>query len=137
MLKLSLFVISKQMKLHANMHWVLLLKSDLDGNFIKKISSGGDRITARVHCGNETEIQPHFLACVMANALPWIKPYDDALNSRVRVINYEKVFVDNPSNQFEVRKDNNIKQEMKTQEFQHVFLVLFIKEYLDLKKMVV
>ena len=104
----------------ANMRWVLLLqykrlifsnelknKSDLDGNFIKKISSGGDRITARVHCGNETEIQPHFLACVMANDLPRIKPYDDALNSRVHVFNYEKVFVDNPSNKFEVQNDNN------------------------------
>ena len=131
----------------ANMRWVLLQqykwiifsnelknKSDLDGNFIKKISSGGDRITARVHCGNETEIQPHFLACVMANDLPRIKPYDGALNNRVRVINYEKVFVDNPSNQFEVKKDNNIKQEMKTQEFQRVFLMLFIKTYLDFKR---
>ena len=103
------------------MRWVMLLKnkriifsneiknkSDLDGNFIKKISSGGDRITARAHCGNETEIQPHFLACVMANDLPRIKPYDDALDNRVRVINYEKVFVDEPSNQFEILKDNNI-----------------------------
>ena len=111
----------------ANTCWVLLLRSiqttyflkrfknkaDLDGNFIKKISSGGDRITARVHCANETEIQPHFLACVMANDLLQIKPYADALDKCVRVINYEQVFVDNPSNQLEVQKDNTIKQEMK------------------------
>ena len=131
----------------ANMRWVLLLqykriifsnelknKSDLDGNFIKKISSGGDRITARVHCGNETEIQPHFLACVMANDLPRIKPYDEALNNRVRVINYEKIFVDNPTNQFEVQKDDNIKNEMKNEAFQRVFVMLFIKTYVEFKQ---
>ena len=131
----------------ANMRWVLLLqykrlifsnelknKSDLDGNFIKKLSSGGDRISARVHCGNETEIQPHFLACVMANDLPKIKPHDQALDNRLRVINYERVFVDNPTNQFEVQKDHNIKNQMKEEEFQRVFLMLFIKTYLDFKQ---
>ena len=79
--------------------------SDLDANFIKKISSGGDLITGRLHCGNETSFNPHFLSCVMANDLPRIKPYCDAVEKRVRVINYEKVFVDNPSNQFEAQKD--------------------------------
>ena len=46
----------------------------------------------------------------MANDLPRKKPYDEALNNRVRVINYEKIFVDNPTNQFEVQKDDNIKK---------------------------
>ena len=87
-----------------------------------------------MHCGNETEIQPHFLACVMANDLPRIKPYDEALNNRVRVINYEKIFVDNPTNQFEVQKDDNIKNEMKNEAFQRVFLMLFIKTYLEFKQ---
>ena len=70
----------------------------------------------------------------MANDLPQIKPYDDALNNRVRVINYEKIFVDNPTNQFEVQKDDNIKNEMKDEVFQRVFLMLFIKTYLEFKQ---
>ena len=58
----------------AKMRWVLLLQSKriifsneiqtrekLDGNMIKKISSGADQITARVHSGNETSFKPHFL----------------------------------------------------------------------------
>ena len=53
----------------------------------------------------------------MANDLPRIKPLDDAINNCVHVINYEKVFVDNPSNRFEIKKDDNIKEEMKTEEF--------------------
>ena len=67
----------------------------------------------------------------MANDLPKIKPYDDAIDKRVRVINYEKVFVDNPSNQYEVQKDSNIQQEMRTEEFQRVFLMLLISRYTD------
>ena len=92
---------------------------NLDGNFIKKILSGGggDRITAHVHCGNETEIQPPFLACVFANDLSCIQPHNEALDNCLHVINYEKVFVDNPSHRFEVQKDNNIKEEIKPEDF--------------------
>ena len=43
------------------------------------------------------------LAYDMANDLPKIRPHDEALDNRLRVINFEKVFVDNPTNQFEVR----------------------------------
>ena len=70
----------------------------------------------------------------MADDLPRIKPYDEALNNRVRVINYEKIFVDNPTNQFEVQKDDNIKNEMKDEAFQRVFLMLFITTYLEFKQ---
>ena len=47
------------------------------------------------------------------------------------MINYKKVFVDNPSNQYEVQKDSNIQQEMRTEEFQRVFLMLLISRYTD------
>ena len=60
------------------------------------------------------KIQLHFLACVLANDLPHIKPYDDALNNHTHIINCEKVFINEPSNQFEILKDNNINQEMKS-----------------------
>ena len=128
----------------AVMRWCLLLQykriifsneikttADLEANVNKKISRGCDRITGRLHSGNETPFNPHFLACVMANDLPRINPYCDAVDKRVRVINYEKVFVDNPSNQFEAKKDVNLSDEMKTQDFQRVFLMLLIKTYRD------
>ena len=74
-----------------------------------------------LHSGNETPFNPHFLACVMAIDLSRIKLYCDAVDKRVRVINYEKVFVDNPSNQFEAQKDVNLRDEMKTQDFKVSF----------------
>ena len=52
--------------------------SDLDSNMIKKLSSGCDEVTGRLHSGNETAFKPSFLAFVMANDLPKIKPYCNA-----------------------------------------------------------
>ena len=126
----------------AIMRWVLLVRfkrlifsnemkstSCLDSNMIKKLSGGCDEITGRLHCQNETSFKPNFLPCVMANDLPKIKPYCKATNERVRVIHYEKIFVENPSNEFELKKDDNLKNEMKTPDFQRVFLMLMIHRY--------
>jgi len=103
--------------------------TDLNGNMIKKISSGGDIIVARCHGGNETEFILHFLAIIMANDMPKIKPYDDAVNERCRVFGYDKQFVEEPSNEFELLMDKNIEQEMLTDRFQRCFLGLLMKEY--------
>jgi phage/plasmid-associated DNA primase len=105
--------------------------TDLNGNMIKKISSGGDSIVARGHGGNETEFILHFLAIIMANDIPKIKPYDDAVNERCKVFGYNKQFVEEPSNEFELLMDKNIEKEMLTENFQRCFLGLLIKEYLQ------
>ena len=60
---------------------------------IKKFSSGGDPLVGRVHGGLECEFTSHFLAIVSANDLPPIKPYDDAVDNRLRVICNPKEFV--------------------------------------------
>ena len=124
------------------LRWVLLLQSkhlifsnkikaniELNGNFIKKLSSGGDPLVARNHCQGEISFVPQFLACVMSNDLNKIKPYDDAVDERVRVISYTKSFVDNPTNQYELLKDRNIETEMGSDRFKRLFLILFIKRY--------
>jgi hypothetical protein len=128
----------------AVMRWVMLARfkrlmfsnelkntTDLNGNMIKKISSGSDSIVARGHGGNETEFILHFLAVIMANDLPKIKPYDDAVNARCKVFGYNKQFVEEPSNEFELLMDKNIETEMLTERFQRCFLGLLIKEYLE------
>lgn len=104
--------------------------TDLNGNMIKKISSGGDAIIGRFHGGNETEVVLHFLAVVMANDLPKIKPYDDAVNERCKVFGYNKQFVEEPTNEFELLMDKNIEKEMMTDKFQRCFLGLLIHEYM-------
>jgi phage/plasmid-associated DNA primase len=69
----------------------------LNGNLIKKVCSGGDSMQGRIHGGLETEFIPQFLTIVLANDIPEIKPYDDAVEDRVRVYSYTKSFVDEPS----------------------------------------
>jgi phage/plasmid-associated DNA primase len=96
---------------------------------IKKISSGGDAIVGRGHGENEEEFITHFLSFVFANDLPKIKPYDDAVNNRTKVFSYKKTFVDNPSNEYELKMDRDIEKEILTKRFQSMFIELLIREY--------
>lgn len=126
-----------------NMRWAMLLRfkrlifsnemrntTPLNGNDLKKMSSGGDSIIGRTHGGNETDFILHFLAFCMANDLPKIKPYDDAVSHRVKVFSYKKRFVENPSNEFELQLDPNIQNEIMTERFQSVFVGMLIREYM-------
>ena len=107
------------------MRWCLLLRYKrlifsnelknnipLNGNAIKKISSGGDTLIGRGHNANEEEFVTDFLAICMANDLTKITPYDDAVDERLKVIIYKRLFVENPSNEFEIKMDKNINNEI-------------------------
>ena len=106
----------------------------LNGNMIKKLASGGDTLVGRVHGGLETEYIPQFLPIILANDLPKIKPYDDAVNNRVRVGTFEKTFVENPKNEYELKMDCNLEIEMTTMKFQQAFVNLLVKTYTDFIK---
>ncbi len=105
----------------------------LNGNMIKKVSSGGDEQTGRLHCGNEQEFLTHFLPICLANDVPTIKPYDGAVDNRLRVISYKKRFVSDPENDDELQKDDNIYNELKTKRFQRVFIGILIREVIKAK----
>ena len=124
------------------MRWAMLLKNkriiisneikstvELNGNMIKKISSGGDTIIGRNHCQSEEEFIMQPLAICLANDLPTIKPYDDAVESRIRVVSYVKQYVDEPTNEYELKKNDSIIEEMKTLKFQRCFVGLLVREY--------
>jgi hypothetical protein len=126
------------------MRWALLLrfkriiisnelKSDtvLDGTQIKKISSGGDELVGRQMQKEEVEFVSHFLPIILANDLPKIKPYDDAVNTRLRILTYNKTFVDEPSNEFELKNDPSIKDEITTPKFQSAFVHILLRSYAD------
>jgi phage/plasmid-associated DNA primase len=104
--------------------------TELNGNMIKKIASGGDDLTGRLHGGLETSFKTHFIPLILANDIPTIKPYDDAVDNRVRFITYEKTFVDNPTNAFELKSDENIKTELTDERFKRCFLGAVIRRYL-------
>ena len=129
------------------MRWAYLLKykriifsnemkneSVLSGNMIKKVSSGGDTLVGRVHGGEEKPFVPHFNVFCNANDLLEIKPFDSAINQRLNIISYKKKYVDNPSNEYELKKDNNIDVELKTINFINAFQYIIFESYLNFYK---
>ena len=108
------------------------MNTEINGNMIKKISSGGDSLIARVHGGLETEFIPHFLGITYANDAPKISGIDTdpAINNRLKVISYNKKYVANPSNEYELKIDDNIDNEISTDEFKNAFQFIVFDAYL-------
>lgn len=127
------------------MRWVMLLRYKriiisnemksgivLNGNFIKKISSGGDPLIGRTHCKEETEFNTHFLPIVLDNDMNNINPYDPAVDARVRCLTFNKSFVDRePENELELKMDLNIKEELKDLRFQKCFVGILLQAHCD------
>lgn len=109
-------------------------ESVLSGNMMKKISSGGDTLVGRTHGGEEKPFIPHFNVFCNANDLLEIKPFDSAINTRLNIISYKKKYVDEPSNEFELKKDDNIDTEMKTINFLNTFQYILFESYLNFYK---
>ena len=102
---------------------------------IKKLSSGGDALCARTLYQCEQTFVPQFLTILMSNDISQIKPYNKAVNNRVRIISYPKVFVEHePQNEFELEMDKNLDTEMLTPEFQEALIHLTISRYLKFIK---
>jgi muconolactone delta-isomerase len=127
-----------------NLRWVMLLKHkriicsneikncDLDGNAIKKLSSGGvDNITARLHGGNETSVNISFLPIIFANDIKNVTPKDDALDFRLKCATYVKGYVENPTNEFELKKDEHINEEVVSEAFKLTFINMLFTSYKD------
>ena len=109
----------------------LSTKGKLNGNMMKKVSSGGDGMVGRTHGKEETTFTPHFIANIFANDINEISPYDDALKNRLRVIPYTKVYVDENPNEDQLLKDPNIEHEMTTLKFKQTFIRIIIESFID------
>tara|TARA_R110002126_G_scaffold189385_1_gene337681 strand:+ start:400 stop:2868 length:2469 start_codon:yes stop_codon:yes gene_type:complete len=102
----------------------------IDGNMIKKLSNGGlDDIVAREHGGNETSFKVGFLPILFAQDLDRIRPMDDAVMTRLRAVNYQRVYVDEPSNEFELKIDRGLDNEVQTPAFRMGFMTLLFQTY--------
>ena len=104
----------------------------LNGNFIKKICSGGDTLIGRTHCKEETEFCTHFLPIILDNDMNKIMPYDNAVDDRVRCLIFPKRFIDKePENIFELRMDVNLKKELELPRFQRCFVGMLLQSHLE------
>lgn len=128
------------------LRWAFLLRSKriimsnevtnnsmLDGGLFKKLT-GGEGCCGRTHGGEETEFLPNFMMLLLANDVPRFNEQSDAIDNRIRCVQYEKSFVVKPQSEcgaFEMPADNGIKAEICTPEFQRCFLQLLINEYVQ------
>ena len=109
-------------------------ESILSGNMMKKMSSGGDKLVGRTHGAEEKDFTPHYNVFCNANDLLEIKPYDPAIHDRLNILSYKKRYVENPSNEFELLKDENIFEEMKTDKFKDTYSFIILNAYLEFCK---
>ena len=126
------------------MRWLMLLRTkrivvsneiktrqSLDSNTMKLMSSGGDDgIAGREHGGNEQQgVTMRLLPILLAQDLPKILPIDDALSNRLRAIPYSKVYVDEPSNALELKKNPGLVDDIKTEAFRMGLLQVLFDAY--------
>src|SRR5579862_3757870 len=81
-----------------NNRWTRLLLSSeismttpLNGNDIKKYSSGGDKLTGRGHYKSEVGFYPHFTIFCMLNDIPQIIPHDNAICARETYVTFNPI----------------------------------------------
>ena len=106
----------------------------LNGNMIKKVASGGDRLVGRVHGGLETEFTPNYMCNVFANDITEITPYDTAVQNRLIVFPFKKIYVDNPTEDYHLKKDDNVDDEIRTEKFQKAMIGIIIHQYKNFRK---
>jgi len=102
----------------------------LNGNSIKKFSSGGDRVVGRNHYEGDTAFVPHFTLFCMLNDIPAIDPMDDAVYNRLVYCEFNKQFVEkitNPKNQ--ILADPNFGEKINEPRFIRGFIHLILDGY--------
>jgi phage/plasmid-associated DNA primase len=111
------------------------IKTDcvLNGNLMKKVSSGEDRLVGRGHYEKEQSFRCHFLSLVCANDLPQIKPFDEAMDGRTLVFPFDKQYSMNPTGD-QLQADPNLSQEMNTVEFKLSFLHTLLSAYQEFQR---
>ena len=100
----------------------------LNGNYMKKVSSGEDRLIGRGHYQAEQSFRCHFLPLIFANDLPQIKPFDEAMDGRTVVFPFDKQYSMNPTGD-QLQADPNLSKEMETIEFKLSILHTLLNAY--------
>lgn len=101
----------------------------IDGALVKSLSSGGDRITARINYGQDTKIVNKSLLLLMCNEVGEISPADDATSERSVVITPFYSFVDAPKAKHEKPKVPGFLEWEADPNTPLAFLKLMIREH--------
>ncbi len=109
------------------------LKADrvLDGKLLKNIAGGGDPLVGRTHYGEETQFEPDFMLFIVGNDIPRINPTDQPLLNRVRIFEFDHLFVPkvDPKQTNQRLKDPLLPERLKTFEFRKALIYLLVDAY--------
>lgn len=104
-------------------------KTPIDGNLLKSLSSGGDEISARQNFKDESSFVLRTSFFFMGNDLPEITPKDSGIETRVRVVRFNKRFVATPTLPNELPADPTIKDKFNTDEWKNALFWLIVDAY--------
>lgn len=96
--------------------------------------TGGDKIYSRGLYSNPMSFKPQFKLVLLCNKMPSIKGWDHGTWRRIRVVNFNSSFVDNPNanNTHEYMKDRKLNK--KFDEWKEPFMWMLINQLLVYKK---
>jgi len=109
-------------------------EDEIKAAFMKELT-GGDSITARHLHGNPITFNPQFRVIMIGNDLPKVPNNDDGTWRRIRVVEFNSKFTDNPNPDNEeighpqFKKDKTVKDKMNSKEYAEVFLWLLLTYY--------
>lgn len=108
------------------------MNKSINGNILKKVASGGDRMTSREHHKHEVNFVPHCTFFSMLNDIPPITPLDKGVENRATFIEFPYVFVskkelkNSPKNKL---KDDDLERKISEQSFINGFLHIILEGY--------
>lgn len=106
----------------------------LDEELIKKISGGGDRINARKLYKNSNGYIPAFQLFIALNNIPVFCSVEDPLINRMKIVEYDYSFVDNPTKDYQKQSDKDLKKKMRDIKYKRAFAQIIMDNYTENQK---
>lgn len=103
----------------------------IDGNLVKAIASGGDAMTMRGVFKDEIEWIVRTSFVFMGNDMPEITPKDTGIQTRVRMVRFNKRFVERPTLPNELPADPTIKAKLATTEWANAVFWVVMDGYTE------
>jgi phage/plasmid-associated DNA primase len=99
---------------------------------LMKNYTGGDKINARSLFKEPIEFKPQFKIVLVCNDLPKVPPYDGGVWRRLEVVEFIAKFVDDPKEDYEFARDNNLKDKLEM--WKETFMSILLHYYEIYKK---
>lgn len=119
-------------------------KTPIDGNLLKKVSSGGDAMGIRGNCQDEFEFVNRATMFLLANDLCEITPKDTGTQSRIRVMRYRLKFVPKSEEDLKTASGNwisderpmdaEIKEKFETTEYKNALFHLMADTFSNMQQ---